>query len=113
MKTALNKLGYHSYHMEQCLMNWKRFHPHYWLEALRAKYQGKGKQYGQNEFDKVLGEYDVLVALQIIFSRGTYERLGHYRYSLYHVRRGAYHCLSSGESDSDQPRRRQLASIDE
>lgn len=45
--------------MEQCLMNWKKYHPHYWLEALRAKYQGIGKLYGKSEFDKVLGEYDV------------------------------------------------------
>ena len=63
MKTALNKLGYHCYHMEQCLMNWKKYHPQYWLEALRAKYQGIGKPYGKSEFDKVLADYDVPTAL--------------------------------------------------
>lgn len=59
MKTALNKLAYNSYHMEQCIINWKKYHLHYWLEALRAKYEGTGKPYGKREFDKVLGEYDV------------------------------------------------------
>ena len=88
MKTALNKLGYNSYHMEQCLMNWKKYHLQYWLEALRAKYQGRGKPYGKSEFDKVLGEYSVCTysSSKPIFIHKTDENLGRYRHSLYHVR---------------------------
>lgn len=113
MKTALNKLAYHSYHMEQCLMNWKKYHLQYWLEALRAKYLGRGKPYGKSEFDKVLGEYDVIRPFQTIFTHETDENPGYYRYSLYHVCGGACRCLSRGESDPHQPRRRHLASVDE
>ena len=96
-------------------MNWKKYHPHYWLEALRAKYLGIGKPYGKSEFDKVLADYDVPMALPnpTVFTRQADENPGHYRYSLYHVCRRACHCLPRGESDPDQPRRRQLASVDE
>ena len=29
-----------------------------WTEALQAKYEGKGKKWGREEFDKLLGNFD-------------------------------------------------------
>ena len=75
---ALDKLGYKTYHMNevrtslwapnfkfesadqgtQCLARPNYFFP-LWIEALNAKFRGRGKPFGRLEFDKVLGEYDV------------------------------------------------------
>jgi hypothetical protein len=54
---ALGLLGYKGiYHMREVFKNQ---HGPYWISALEAKYEGKGKPFGREEFDKFLGEYMV------------------------------------------------------
>ncbi|PVH94894.1 hypothetical protein DM02DRAFT_618274 [Periconia macrospinosa] len=60
LKNALEKLGYTPYHMSVALGSVKEGHLAFWEEALRAKYLGDGKPYGKEEFDKFLGNFDVL-----------------------------------------------------
>jgi hypothetical protein len=57
--TALDKLGYRSYHYIETRYNKKHNHIRCWLEALNAKLYGTGKRYGGPEFDKVLAKYTV------------------------------------------------------
>lgn len=45
--------------MSEVFMNWKRGHFQYWLEALEAKYKGKGKPYGPKDFQKLYAGYIV------------------------------------------------------
>lgn len=59
IKAALSTLGFKSYHMSEVFMNWKRGHFLYWLEALRAKYEGQGTPYGPEDFRKIFADYDV------------------------------------------------------
>ena len=56
MQTALQQLGYKSYHMVEAGRT-RTFE--YWLEAVRAKYLGDAQPYQREEFDKLLGEYSV------------------------------------------------------
>ncbi len=56
---ALNKFGYKTFHMHECLARPNHFFP-LWTEAIRAKYNGEGSPYGKAEFDKLLGEYDAV-----------------------------------------------------
>ncbi len=58
---ALGKLGYKSYHFMEIGSPEaiKNKHLLCWKEALDAKILGKGKPYGKEEFDKVLGNYSV------------------------------------------------------
>jgi hypothetical protein len=58
MFTALKQLGYNPYHMAEAMKNPERDF-RYWEEALDVHYTGKGRPYGQKEFDKILGDYDV------------------------------------------------------
>ena len=57
MQSALQTLGYKSYHMAETANNPGSIV--YWLEALKAKYLGQGKPYAKAEFDKLLGNYSV------------------------------------------------------
>lgn len=63
--TALNKLGYHTYHMSE-VMKRPRTNLSLWSEAYEAKYDGKGKAWGREEFDKMLGDYDALLDVPCI-----------------------------------------------
>lgn len=56
MFTALNKLGYKSYHATEVTQN---LHLVEWNEGLEAKVTGNGKPFGREEFDKLLGSYSV------------------------------------------------------
>jgi hypothetical protein len=51
-------LGYKPFHFRELMLDYRRYIP-LWTEALEAKYYGKGVPYGQAEFDKVLGDFDV------------------------------------------------------
>ena len=57
--TGLQKLGYTPYHMAVA-MDAPKSSLGLWTEALRAKYQGVGKKWGREEFDKLLGNYDCI-----------------------------------------------------
>ncbi|KAG4440934.1 hypothetical protein IFR05_003563 [Cadophora sp. M221] len=59
---ALKKLGYNTYHFMECGQpeNIRDGHLLCWKEALEAKVLGKGKPYGREEFDKVLGRYSAV-----------------------------------------------------
>jgi prolyl-tRNA editing enzyme YbaK/EbsC (Cys-tRNA(Pro) deacylase) len=56
---ALKTLGYsHAYHANDAIF----VNPQdceLWLEALRAKFDGKGKPWGRKEFDQLLGHCQV------------------------------------------------------
>ena len=61
IQAALNKLGYPCYHLAtsfQPVGEYPVAH-RYWIEALDAKFHGKGEPYGVVEFDKLLGKYSV------------------------------------------------------
>ena len=51
------KLGYTPYHMAVA-MDAPRSSLGLWTEALQAKYEGKGKKWGREEFYKLLGNFD-------------------------------------------------------
>lgn len=54
LKTAIDKLGFHTYHMYEAMKNPSRDLP-LWTEAMTAKYRHQGKPYGREEFDKLFG----------------------------------------------------------
>ncbi|CAG8970818.1 hypothetical protein HYALB_00001606 [Hymenoscyphus albidus] len=58
MQTALNKLGYRSYHFTEAVKpdNRKFRHINCWAEALKRKATGIGKPYEPADFDKLLQE---------------------------------------------------------
>ncbi|KAF5537856.1 hypothetical protein FMEXI_9678 [Fusarium mexicanum] len=62
---ALKQLGYTPYHMSRSLISPKT-NLDLWREALDAKFEGKGKRWGREEFDKILGPYDAVADLPAI-----------------------------------------------
>ena len=58
---ALNKLGVSPvYHMREV---GKDKHEHLWIEALEAKFEGKGKPWSTKEdFDRILENYQVIIS---------------------------------------------------
>jgi len=55
MTTALNKLGYKTYHMTvTASAHASERHVLHWAEGLRIKVNKIGKPYGRAEFDKLL-----------------------------------------------------------
>lgn len=58
MRIALKQLGYNdTYHMMSVMEN--RMDGEMWIEAYEAKYFGKGKPYGREEWDQLLGHCQV------------------------------------------------------
>ncbi|PVH81631.1 hypothetical protein DL98DRAFT_623689 [Cadophora sp. DSE1049] len=59
---ALKKLGYTAYHFMEVGQpeNIRDGHLFCWREALEAKLLGKGRPYGREEFDKILGQYSAV-----------------------------------------------------
>ncbi|CVL10637.1 uncharacterized protein FPRN_12769 [Fusarium proliferatum] len=62
---ALKQLGYTPYHMSLSLSGPKT-NLGLWREALDTKFYGKGKPWGREEFDKILGPYDAVADLPAI-----------------------------------------------
>lgn len=56
LRAALSHFGYNPYRVMAIL---DKVHLECWDEAMQAKFQGKGKQYGKEEFDKLMGKYNV------------------------------------------------------
>ena len=56
--TALRMLGYNPYHMAEAAKNASIDMP-CWIEGIEAKFCGKGKLWGKEEFDKLTGRHDV------------------------------------------------------
>lgn len=52
-------MGYKPYHMSVAGERVFDGHLTFWTEAMAAKFEGKGKPFGREEFDKFLGDYDV------------------------------------------------------
>ncbi|KAJ4257364.1 hypothetical protein NW762_008483 [Fusarium torreyae] len=63
--TALKQLGYTPYHMAVAIGSPKT-NLGLWREALEAKFHGKGKPWGREEFDKILGGYDAVADVPAI-----------------------------------------------
>ncbi|RBR25454.1 uncharacterized protein FIESC28_01692 [Fusarium coffeatum] len=63
--TALKRLGYTPYHLSTAQGSPKT-NLSLWREALDAKFHGKGKPWGRNEFDKMLGPYDAVLDIPAI-----------------------------------------------
>ncbi|CAJ2506016.1 Uu.00g001460.m01.CDS01 [Anthostomella pinea] len=63
--TALQKLGYAPYHMAVA-MGSPRTNLDCWSEGLNAKFNGRGKKWGKEEFDKLLGNYDAVADVPCI-----------------------------------------------
>lgn len=57
--TALEQLGYNPYHMVKA-MKAPKLNFELWIEALNAKFHGKGKPWGREEFDRILGDFDAV-----------------------------------------------------
>ena len=55
--TALHKLGFKVYHMNEAVKT-PRTAFGCWIEAIKARYYGEGENFGRKEFDKLLGDYD-------------------------------------------------------
>lgn len=58
LNTALRQLGYRPYHMAEAITNAAVEFP-LWEEALDAKFNGKGQPWTKEDFDKILGRWDV------------------------------------------------------
>ena len=56
--TALNRLGYKTYHGAHATACSSRDMP-CWMQALEAKFLGVGQEWGREEFSKILGPYYV------------------------------------------------------
>lgn len=63
--TALQQLGYTPYHMAVA-MGSPKTNLGLWCEALNAKFHGKGKPWGREEFDRILGDYDAVADVPAI-----------------------------------------------
>ncbi|KAL8961902.1 MAG: hypothetical protein Q9183_005238 [Haloplaca sp. 2 TL-2023] len=61
---ALKKLGYTPYDFVDRLLTG---HTALWTDALRAKYEGKGKPWGREEFDRVLKGFDCVLDVPCTF----------------------------------------------
>ncbi|KAH0421003.1 hypothetical protein CcaCcLH18_13684 [Colletotrichum camelliae] len=59
LNSALEELGYKVFSFQAMWPNWKETIP-LWTEAIEAKYHGRCKPYSREEFDKLLGDYDVV-----------------------------------------------------
>ncbi|KAH7094592.1 P-loop containing nucleoside triphosphate hydrolase protein [Paraphoma chrysanthemicola] len=59
LNAALEQLGYNVFSFGKMMSNWRETIP-LWTEAIEAKHFGKGKPYDREEFDKLLGDYDVV-----------------------------------------------------
>lgn len=59
---ALERLGYHPYHMAEAIKNAPVDFP-VWEEAVRAKYLGEGAPFTKEDFDKFLGRFDTLMEI--------------------------------------------------
>lgn len=64
---ALMCLGYDKvYHMREVVAP-GRDDRKSWIEAIEAKYEGKGQPYGRFEYDKFLGDYTVCICYYSFF----------------------------------------------
>ena len=59
MYVAFKKLGYKPYHFLESTLQKQNDHQKLWLEALNAKFYGKGKPFEGEDFDQMLWNYDV------------------------------------------------------
>ncbi|CAG8970810.1 hypothetical protein HYALB_00001597 [Hymenoscyphus albidus] len=68
MYTALNKLGYRSYHMLEAPKPYNKRYRHIncWREALKFKVHGIGQKYGPEDFDKLLQEYSAVTDMPCV-----------------------------------------------
>lgn len=58
MRVALKELGYvDTYHMDSCMENPPDCD--LWTEALDAKFNGKGRKFGKDDWDQLLGHCQV------------------------------------------------------
>lgn len=61
MTVALEMLGYDRvYHMASCIQNPPDCAM--WEKACKAKFYGEGKKFGKEEWDQLLGQYQVRIA---------------------------------------------------
>lgn len=60
---ALRKLGYTSYHMAECWLDSANDSMSLWHEAIEAKFNGKGRKFAGEDFDKMLWRYDVRISI--------------------------------------------------
>lgn len=67
LQTALNTLGYRTYHYTEIFKNRQDPQVEYWTEALKAKIYGNGRRYGRVEFDRLLWSYSVQFTLPFHF----------------------------------------------
>lgn len=83
----------------------------YWLEGLRAKYEGKGERYGKEELDKLLGGYSARFdhvfarfGFDVCYSARELTRMaiaGDNGHPVSHVQRRASLCISNRQSHID------------
>ncbi|KAJ0295817.1 hypothetical protein COL5a_009108 [Colletotrichum fioriniae] len=59
LNSALEQLGFRVFSFQAMWPTWQESIP-LWTEAIEAKYHGRCKPYGRAEFDKLLGDYDVV-----------------------------------------------------
>jgi hypothetical protein len=57
--TALNGLGYNSYHMAEAALDHRNGSLKHWQAAIVAKYYDLGEEFRGREFDRMLWRYDV------------------------------------------------------
>ncbi len=66
MRATLKHLSFKPYHSADLIENWERDVP-LWEEAITAKFEGSGQQYGQEQFDAIFAAYDVSGAGKLMF----------------------------------------------
>lgn len=66
-REGLKKLGFKAYHMAVILHRKTAWQCAIWEEALQAKLEGNGKPFTRRDFDVLLGDYDAILDVPIIF----------------------------------------------
>lgn len=82
IKAALVELGYDGvYHMSSI---WRdRDHANLWIEALEIKYEGKAEPWTKENWDHLLGDYQVCISLFVLT---TLTLLGRNRHPMRNLR---------------------------
>ncbi|KAL4810928.1 hypothetical protein BDV18DRAFT_155541 [Aspergillus unguis] len=64
--SALNSLGYNTYHMTEACLHYRSGSLKDWNQAIAAKYYGKGREYKGEDFDRILWDYDAVTDIPCI-----------------------------------------------
>lgn len=96
---ALKILGISSYHFSEISRNKNNKHFELWLEAVQAKYDGIGKPWKGEDFDRILWNYDVSIPVLLLRIGGGNKLVS--AYDVVHRSLSHQYFLASCATDTD------------